>query len=100
MMSQRQLELMERKQHLLVRSAELRMSLSTQAQVLHAPFAVLDQVKAAILWLGKHPLWPLATLTLIAVTRPKRSIRWVSRLWWGWGLYRQTQQWISRLPRQ
>lgn len=100
MMNQHQLELMSRKQELLLRSAELRMSFSTQAQVLQAPLAVLDQIKAAILWLGKHPLWPLATLTLIAVVRPRRSLRLVSRFWWGWGMYKQVQQWIGRLPRQ
>ena len=100
MMSQRQVDLMDRKQQLLVRSAELRMTLATQTQVLQAPLAILDQIKAAILWLGKHPVWPLATLALIAVVRPRRSLRLVSRFWWGWGMYRQVQQWIGRLSRQ
>lgn len=92
--------LSHRHQRLLIRSAELRVTLATQAQVLKAPLAVVDRARARVQWLRSHPQWPLGALGLLAVLRPRRTIRWATRLWWGWGLYQRMQQWLNGLPQQ
>jgi hypothetical protein len=92
----RNLELARRQQQLLVRSAELRVTLGQQARVLESPLALADQARAGLQWLRNHPLWSLLSLALIAVTRPRRALRWTSRLWWGWNLYRKARRWMSR----
>jgi len=100
MMHARHIELLQRQQHLLARSAALRLRLANQAQVLQAPLAVIDQARAAAQWLRGHPQWPLGALVLLAVLRPQRAMRWASRLLWGWSLYQKMQQWLNRLPPQ
>lgn len=100
MFHKEQNELTQRRQRLLVRSAELRMTLASQAQVLRAPLALVDQVRAGVQWLRHHPQWPLGALLLLVVRRPKRALRWAARLWWGWGLYRRMQQWLGKPPPQ
>lgn len=98
MFHEEQNELTQRRQRLLVRSAELRMTLAAQAQVLQVPLALVDQARAGVYWLRSHPQWPLGALALLAVVRPRRTLRWATRLWWSWGLYQRMQQWLSRQP--
>lgn len=98
MMRERHIELMQRQQRLLVRSTELRLRLASQAQVLQAPLAAIDQARAGVQWLRNHPQWPLGALALLALVRPQRAMRWASRLLWGWGLYQRMQPWLSRPP--
>jgi len=90
------LELAQRQQQLLLRSAALRATLGQQARVLQTPLALADQARAGVQWLRSQPLWPVASLLLIALTRPRRAMRWVSRLWLGRDLYRQVFRWLSR----
>lgn len=86
-------ELARRQQDLLVRSAALRAILAQQARVLQPPLGLADQVRAGVQWLRGHALWPLASMLLIALTRPRRSMRWASRLWLARDLYRQVRRW-------
>jgi hypothetical protein len=85
-------ELARRQQELLVRSATLRVILGQQARVLQTPLGLADQVRGGVQWLRKHPLWPLASVLLIALTRPRSSMRWASRLWMVRDLYRQVRR--------
>jgi len=87
-------ELARRQQELLVRSAALRVILGQQARILQAPLGLADQVRAGVQWLREHPLWPLASILLIALTRPRSSMRWASRLWMARDLYRQVRHWM------
>jgi hypothetical protein len=96
MQGPRDLELAQRQQQLLLRSAALRATLGQQARVLQTPLAVADQARAGVQWLRSHPLWPVASLLLITLTRPQRALRWVPRLWLGRDLYRQVRHWLSR----
>lgn len=88
-------ELARRQQQLLIRSAELRVTLAHQAQVLQAPLAVADQVRAGVQWLRQHPQWPLGALVLLALKRPRRALGWASRLWWGWRVYLRARDWLG-----
>lgn len=96
----RDTELAERKQQLLIRSAELRVSLAHQAQVLQGPLAMADTVRSGTQWLRRRPQWPLAALVLLALRRPRRALRWATRLWWGWHSYQRFQQWLSKQAQQ
>lgn len=89
-------ELANRKQQLLIRSAELRITFSHEARVLQAPLAVADQAVAGLQWLRAHPAWPLGALALLAALRPRRALAWGTRLWWGWRLVRRAQVWLAR----
>jgi hypothetical protein len=87
-------ELSRRQQQLLIRSAELRVTLAHQAQVLQAPLALADKVGTAARWLREHPQWLLGALVLLALKRPRRILRWASRLMWGWQLYQRARDWL------
>lgn len=85
-----------RQQQLLVRSAELRVTLAHQAQALEGPLAVADQARAGARWLYRHPEWPLGALALLALLRPRRALRLAGRLWSGWKTLRWALDWMKR----
>ena len=90
-----ELELATRKQQLLIRSAELRVTMAHEARALEVPLAVADQVTTGIQWLRNHPQWPAGALVLLAVLRPRRVMNWGTRLWWGWRMWNKAQSWLS-----
>jgi hypothetical protein len=92
----RDLELAQRQQELLLRSAALRATLGQQARVLQTPLAVADQVRSGVNWVRGHSLWPLVSLLLLTVARPRRTLRWASHLWLGQDLYRHVRGWLSK----
>lgn len=75
--------LVQRQQQLLLRSTELRVTLTRQAQVLKAPLSVVDQLRSVVHWMGRHPAWPMAALGLLSLTRPRRLLRWLPPLMGG-----------------
>lgn len=93
-------DLIERQQRLLVRSAQLRLILADQAQVLQKPLALADQAQSGVQWLYRNPLWPLGALMLVALVRPRRAMAWGGRLWWAWKTLKQTQKWLTKRPLQ
>jgi hypothetical protein len=78
-----------RQQLLLVRSAQLRIVLSDQVQVLKKPLAVADQVQTGLHWLYRHPQWPLGALMAFVIFRPKRTFVLGGRLWWAWKTFKR-----------
>lgn len=88
-------QLTDRKQQLLIRSAELRIAFGHEARALQAPLAVADQAVAGVQWLRAHPVWPLGSVALLAALRPRRVLGWGARLWWGWRLVRRARGWLS-----
>lgn len=88
-----QAELQIRREQLRLRSTELRLKLATQSQVLVAPLALADQVRAGLLWLRAHPQTPLLVLGVLLLARPRRALRWAGRAWWAWGLWQRGQRW-------
>ena len=80
----RELELALRRQRLVVRNAELRLSLAQQLQPLAAPLALADRIRDLWEWLRGHPEVPLVAAALLVAMRPARALRWASRLWWAW----------------
>lgn len=78
-----------RQQLLLIRSTELRTSLSNSVQGLQRPAALLDQLNAGLVWLYQHPQWPAAGLALLLILKPRRFVAWTGKLWWLWKSARQ-----------
>ena len=78
-----------RQQRLLVRSAELRLTMAQEMQVLQRPLALADRVYRGIGWLGRNPQWPAGILLALCALRPQRAIQWGKHLWWVWAAVRQ-----------
>jgi hypothetical protein len=93
-------ELMLRQQQLLVRSAQLRLSLADQVLVFKRPLAIADQVRSGLQWLYRNPQWPLGALMILIALRPRRALGWGGRLWRAWRLFQRTKNWVETLPRQ
>lgn len=93
-------ELVLRQQRLLVRSAQLRFTLSEQAQIFKRPLTVADKAQAGLQWLYRNPLWPLGAVLALAVLRPRRAILWGGRLLWAWKTFRRARIWAATKPIQ
>lgn len=84
MNAERRIALALRKQRLLLRSAELRGRIGTQARPLLPVFAVADRLRGGWFWLRRHPAVPVAVLTALLVARPRGVLRWLRRGWLLW----------------
>ena len=108
-----QRELLLQREHLIARSAQMRLSLAQDSQPLQRPAAVFDQVQGALVWLMGHPGWSMSGLALLFLLRPRRSrrgrpvglrqgvgyvSRWAGRVWWGWQLWQRAQRWLREEP--
>ena len=91
-------DLILRQQRLLIRSAELRITFSSQVQVIKRPLGLADQAQAGLQWLYRNPQWPVGALPLVLILRPRGVIRWGSRLWWVWNTYQRTRNLMANLP--
>lgn len=85
-----------RQQQLLTRSAELRVQLTQQAQVLQAPLAFADQARSLLHRLAENPVWPVLAALLLLAWRPARTLNWASRLWWAWRACQKWRFWFTR----
>lgn len=88
-------ELVLRQQRLLVRSAELRIALGDQAQVLNGPLAVVDQARSGLQWLYRNPRWPIGALLALLILRPRRALIWGGRFWWAWKIFKRARNLIT-----
>lgn len=93
-------ELSLRQQHLLRRSAQLRIAFAQQAQAFKGPLTVADQMRGALQWLRRHPQWPLAALLTLLILRPRRMLVWSGRLWWAWKIFKRARAWMAEHSRQ
>ena len=92
--------LQRRREQLLMRSAALRVRLRHDAQVLEAPFALVDQGRHAMRWLRSHPEWPLAAIGVWVVLGPRRALGWAMRGWWLWRGARRVMALLPRIDGQ
>lgn len=86
--------LAERQQRLLARSAALRAGLGADLSALQAPLALADQARDAVGWLKRHRELLIAGAALIALLRPRRTLRWAARGWGLWRVARRLQPWL------
>lgn len=90
--------LTERQNALLKRSALLRFELCEQGRELRESLTMADQTYAAWQRLKAHPILSLGALLLLSASRPRRLLRWLPRLWWGWNLLKKTRHWVKEGP--
>jgi hypothetical protein len=88
-------DILLRQQRLLARSAELRLALGRQAQVMRAPLALADTARSGFDWLRRNPLVPLAALLVLVLLRPRRAMLWAGYGWGWWKMFRQFQGWLG-----
>jgi len=91
-------ELIQRREQLRHRSAQLRVEWRQQAEALRRPLGLVDQARAATRWMAQHPEWPLGAAVLIVLLRPGRALRWAGYAWQGYGVYRKVQK-LMAAPR-
>lgn len=100
----RQQELAQRCDALQARSAELRVVLARESQVIQTPLALADQALAGLRWLKAHPLWVGIVVAVLVVWRPRRVLRLGARAWGAWRLWGRVQRWQATvgplLPRR
>ena len=90
--------LTERQHALLKRSALLRFELSEQGLELRKSLTLADQTYAGWQHLKAHPILSLLALWILAARRPRRLLRWLPRLWWGWNLLKKIRHWVATTP--
>ena len=91
-------ELLARQQALRLRSAQLRLSLKEQTQVLQRPLALADSAQTGLYWLYRHPAVPIGAAALLLVLRPKQALVWAGRAWQTWEGYQRVKDWLARPP--
>lgn len=98
-LGQQHARLQARRERLRLRSAELRLTIARDAQVLAGPLALADQARAGWQWLREHPVVPAGVVLTLLVLRPRRALRWGGRLWSGWRLWRRAERALRLLQR-
>lgn len=93
-------ELLLRRERLLMRSARLRQDLAQHAQALQAPLALADRAWALAQYLRAHPAWPIGLTGAFLLLRPRGALRWSARLWWLWRTWRQARRWLGEGRRE
>ena len=88
-------DLILHQQHLLRRSSNLRADLAVQGQVLKKPLSQVEQIKDGWGWLRSHPQWPMGAAVVLLLVRPRKTLVWGGRLWWGWQTYKRIHGWIE-----
>lgn len=88
-------DLLLRQQQLLTHSAQLRVKLGQQAQVLQGPLALADQARATFNWLLGNPVWPMLAGLALLGWKPLGVLTWGSRLWWLWRGYQKLRLWLA-----
>ena len=88
-MSPRQVELALKKQRLQIRSAALRDEFCAYAAGWMPAFALADRGRAALRWLRRHPVVPVAVLAAFLTARPRTALRWAQRGFIAWQALRK-----------
>ena len=91
-MSDRLTALAQKKQRLLVRSADLRDRMGTHAEGLAPLFRAADRLREAGAVLRRHPEWVVGAVVLVVVARPRFVWRWAQRGFVGWRMWKSVRQ--------
>ncbi len=92
-----------RREHLLLRSAQLREQIGARAQVLRPAFRAVDRVRGGARAVRSPRSWVLlgaAALAGAALVRPRLVMGLGARAWAGWQAYRRVQPVARALLRQ
>ena len=95
----REQTLLARREDLMVRSAALRQQFATHAHDLRGPVGVADRVVDGYHWLLRNPLWPLAAVGLLVISRPRALARLGLRGFGAWRLWKRFRPYAGPLLR-
>jgi hypothetical protein len=95
MTTRRQQELQMRRGELLARSRMLRGRLAAETLPLQRTLSLADAARDRIHWLAAHPQWLAGIVAIPVLLRPRRTLAWALKLWWGWRAVRRLR---SLLP--
>ena len=87
-MNTRQIELIRRRERLLVRAETQREELAAIAQGWQMPLRVVDSGIEVLRTLRAHPLLWVTPLAVMVVARPRRVMQWGGKAWSLWRLWR------------
>ena len=83
-MSERLIQLAERRATLIAKAETQRDALSQAAVPLRVPLALMDRGLAGINYLKLHPEWLAGGAVLMLALRPRRIFKWAQRGWLAW----------------
>ena len=97
-MTSRHVELALKKQRLQFESAALRRQLRADIAGIAPVFRAGDAMMSGLLWLRGHGEWVVGIAAVLAVTRPRRLLRWARRGFMAWQAWRRLGRWLQRPP--
>ena len=101
MTANREQELLNRREQLVARSGQLRMSLVVQTAALRPRSLLAGGASTASMWVQDHPGWLLGGMVVLVVLRPRRVWRWGSRLLGAWQIVKRVQPvWVALAGRR
>ena len=91
------IELIRRRERLLVRAEAQRAELAGIVQQWHVPIAVIDRTMVVVQTLKAHPVLLVAPLAALAAWRPRRLAAWAGRAWMVWRFWRTSPlvKWLT-----
>jgi hypothetical protein len=90
-MTQKLIELAERRARLVAQAEAQRTTLAQSAQPWRLPLAVVDQGWAAMCQIKRHPALVAGAAVLLVVWRPRSIGKWLRRGWVGWQVARKVR---------
>ncbi|MFA7241107.1 MAG: YqjK-like family protein [Sulfuricellaceae bacterium] len=84
------IELIRRRERLLVRAESQRAELAGIVQQWHTPIVVADRALAVVRALKEHPVLLALPLAALAAWRPRQLTAWAGRAWFVWRVWRDS----------
>lgn len=89
-MDAKQIELIRRRERLLLRAEAQRAELAGVVRQWQVPIAVIDRTIEAVQTLKAHPVLLGIPLAALVAWRPRRLGAWAGRAWMAWRLWRSS----------
>lgn len=87
-MNLKQVELIRRRERLLMRAEAQRDELAAVARDWRVPLRVIDGGMEVVRTLRAHPLLVVMPVAVLVAARPRRVMRWSGKAWTLWRLWR------------
>lgn len=96
-MSQRLIQLAERRERLVARIAAQRSELSRNLFPLKAGCAVADKGLQALRYMQQHPALVAGGVGMLVAMRPRKAFAWLKRGWLAWRMIKKLRQGVAGL---
>jgi hypothetical protein len=89
-------DLLARQNHLLQRSAALRLRATAELQQMEPAFALGDRLLQAGTWLRRNPVYLAGALAVLVVLKPRAVLGTATRAWSIWQSWQNARRWIAQ----